>query len=361
MHKVTLTKPDGRNLCLYAKEPLVDSFEATSPNLDPTPPAPHFRWHPMLGEWVAYASYRQSRVFLPPREYNPFSVTRSKAAPTELPPGTYDVAVFDNLSPVLSLRAPAPLPSIVPTEPALGACEVIVFSQDPETSLGKLPLWHLELLFEVWADRYVELGARPEIQYVMPFEHRGVEVGVTLHHPHGQLYAYPFVPPIPARELEQQRRYFEEHRRGLLQTLLEKEIDDGRRILYLGRDAVAFMPAFARYPYEAWIAPLRPAPSVAELTALERHDLSRALKTVLLKYDGLWKRPFPYLMTFRQAPTDGRPHPEAHFHLEFWPPYRARDRLKYLAGTELAAGLFANDALPEEKADELKEVEVHLG
>jgi UDPglucose--hexose-1-phosphate uridylyltransferase len=114
----------------------------------------------------------------------------------------------------------------------------------------------------------------------------------------------------------------------------------------------------ARYPYEVWIAPIEPVPGFAQLAPAQRADLARALKTVLLKYDGLWQRPFPYLMAWYQAPTDGAPHPEAHVHAQFYPPYRTRDKLKYLAGTELAAGMFASDALPEDKALELQRVVV---
>jgi UDPglucose--hexose-1-phosphate uridylyltransferase len=236
----------------------------------------------------------------------------------------------------------------------------VVFTQDPNSSLGALPLWHLELLLEVWADRYRELGEREDIDYVMPFENRGVEVGVTLHHPHGQIYAYPFIPPVPARELEMQRAHLTEHGSGLLDDLIRKELEDGRRMLYTGERAVAWMPAFARYSYEVWIAPRRPAGSVADLDAAERADFARALKTVLLKYDQLWGKPFPYIMVFHQAPTDGKPHPEAHLHIEFYPAYRMPGRLKYLAGSEIGAGVFTADTLPEEKVKELQAVEVKL-
>jgi UDPglucose--hexose-1-phosphate uridylyltransferase len=213
----------------------------------------------------------------------------------------------------------------------------------------------------VWADRYEELGARPEVAYVFPFENRGVEVGVTLHHPHGQIYAYPFVPPVAARELAAQRRHREEHHHGLLEAYIRAERDDGRRLLYDGENAVAFVPACARYPYEIWVAPTRAADALPDLDAVERHDVARALKTVLLKLDGLWQRPFPYVMVGHQAPIDGLPHPEAHLHFEIYPAFRSPGRLKYLAGTEIGAGMFANDALPEEKAAELRAVEVRLG
>jgi UDPglucose--hexose-1-phosphate uridylyltransferase len=220
---------------------------------------------------------------------------------------------------------------------------------------------HIELLVAVWAHRYVELGAREDVEYVFPFENRGVEVGVTLHHPHGQIYAYPFVPPIPARELGQQRAHLERHGRGLLEDVVRAELaDDKRRVLYDGTGIVAFVPVCARYPYEVWIVPRRPAPSLADLDPGERADFARALKTILLKYDGLWQRPFPYVMVFHQAPTDGRPHPEAHVHVELYPAYRMPNRLKYLAGSEVGAGVFTADTLPDDKAAELRAVEVTL-
>lgn len=362
MYKQSLKKPDGRSLYLYSRQPIDPSLTAPSPS--PTPVAvsgSHMRWHPLRGEWVAYAGHRQNRTFLPPKEFNPLAVTRGPENPTELPAGAYDMAVFDNMFPTLSLgAAQAPQLAGLPTMLALGACEVVVFTQDANTSLGKLPLDQVALLLEVWADRVRDLGSKADIQYVMPFENRGVEVGVTLHHPHGQIYAYPFVPPVPARSHEQQRRYHEEQGRTLLGAFIARELSERQRILYEGQDAVAFVPACARYPYEVWVAPKQPRALLSDLDERERRDLARALKTVLLKYDGLWQRPFPYLMVLQQAPTDGRPHPEAHLYFEFSPPYRSKDRLKYLAGTELGAGLFANDSLPEEKAKELQSVEVSL-
>jgi UDPglucose--hexose-1-phosphate uridylyltransferase len=147
---------------------------------------------------------------------------------------------------------------------------------------------------------------------------------------------------------------------GVLEELIAAERRDGQRVLYEGDHAVAFVPVCARYPYEVWVAPLRAVEGFAALQDAERADLARALKTVLLKYDGLWGRPMPYLMAWYQAPTDGEPHPESHLHAQLYPPYRTRDRLKYLAGTEIAAGFFAMDALPEEKARELQQVEVRL-
>jgi UDPglucose--hexose-1-phosphate uridylyltransferase len=235
-----------------------------------------------------------------------------------------------------------------------------VYSRDPAASLGRLPLDHVELLLEVWADRTRVLGAEDGVAYVFPFENRGEEVGVTLHHPHGQIYAYPFVPPVAARELSESAAHRERHGTGLLEDLMRREVEDGRRILYAGSDALAFVPVCARYAYEVWIAPRRAVPALPDLDPRERGDLARALKTVLLKFDGLWQRPFPYVMVFHQAPTDGEPHPEAHLHIEFYPPCRRRGTLKYLAGSELGAGVFTADTLPEERARELAAVPVSL-
>jgi UDPglucose--hexose-1-phosphate uridylyltransferase len=358
MHKRVLTKPDGRPLALYSRAPIPEGLCAPSPSAAPHAPNAHLRWHPLRGEWIAYAAHRQNRTFLPPAEYNPLAPSCDPANPTEVPEGAYDVAVFENLFPALTLNATDPPDLIVPTRPAIGVCEVVVFTQDARMSLGRLPLSHLDLIVEVWGDRYRDLAAREEIQYVFPFENRGVEVGVTLHHPHGQIYAYPFIPPVAERQLQQQRAFYDREGRGLLDDLIDREIRDGRRMVYEGRAAVAFMPVCARYSYEVWVAPRRPAASFAELTPEERRDFARALKTVLLKLDGLWLRPFPYILAFYQAPADGRAHPEVHLHGEFYPAYRMPGRLKYLAGSEVGAGVFTVDTVPEEKAAELRAVTV---
>ncbi len=364
MHVVELRKPDGRRLTLYGRRPLdAHGGTAPSPFAEPLGANPHLRWHPLRGEWVTYAAYRQDRTFLPPPEYNPLAPTTDPAHPTEVPAGNWDVAVFDNRFPSLGVDPAAhgqPPSLIVPTARALGHCEVVVFAQDPGSSLSQLPLGHIELLFKVWADRTERLARRDGIEYVMPFENRGQEVGVTLHHPHGQIYAYPVVPPVPARMQQLAAEHFKAHSRGLLEQMIGRELEDGRRIIYAGPRAVAFVPVCARYPYEVWVAPVAPVPDFAALDDAQRADLARALKTVLLKYDGLWQRPFPYLSAWYQAPTDGQPHPESHLHAQFYPPYRTPARLKYLAGTEIGAGFFAMDALPEDKARELQRVQVCL-
>jgi UDPglucose--hexose-1-phosphate uridylyltransferase len=165
---------------------------------------------------------------------------------------------------------------------------------------------------------------------------------------------------VPARQLAQEREYYLQHGTSLLTDMAREEAEDGKRVLYRDDHAIAFVPACARYPYEVWTMPTAPCKDFAALTPAQRGSLARALKTVLLKFDTLWERPFPYLMVWYQAPTDGADHPETQLHCQFYPPYRTRDRLKYLAGTEIGAGMFAMDVLPETTAYELQQVDVRL-
>ena len=359
VYTLSVNKPDGRQLILYGRAPITIDADSLFGEARETPRNTHFHWHPFRGEWVVYAGHRQHRTFLPPADFDPFAPPGETGAPSELPRGSYGVAVFENKFPSLAADPQPPPSSIVQTQGGIGAAEVVVYAQEA-VSLAALPLAHLEVVLEALADRYRELGTREAVQYVMPFENRGVQVGMTLPHPHGQIYAYPFVPPIPASEFRNQHAYYQEHARGLLEDHLEQERQDGRRLLYAGDHVAAFVPVFARFAYEMWVAPWRPAPSLAELTIEERQDFARALKIVLLKLDALWSRALPSILIYHQAPTDGAPHPESHLHVECYPPHRAPDRLKYLGGCELGSGMFTADTLPEEKAAELRAVEVHV-
>lgn len=360
LHRRRLTKPDGRALWLYGRAPLDGALSAPVPDAAPFSPDAHLRWHPLRGEWVVVSGARQHRTFLPPASHNPLAPTVDPAAPTELPAGGWEVAVFENRFPAFFAGASAAPPGIVDTAPARGACEVVVYAQDAETSLSRLPLSHVELLVQVWADRTRELGARAEVGYVFPFENRGVEVGVTLHHPHGQIYAYPFVPPLAARMLELMAAHLRRTGTNLLEQHVASELDDGRRILHVDAEAVAFVPVCARHPYEIWVVPRRATPRFDALSPAQIRGFAHALRLSLAKLDGLWGLPMPYVMVFHQAPVDGRPHPEAAVHAQVYPAYRMRGRLKYLAGSEIGAGTFTADTLPEQTAAELAAVEAPL-
>ncbi|MBA3498992.1 MAG: galactose-1-phosphate uridylyltransferase [Myxococcota bacterium] len=355
MHKLQLQKPDGRTLVLYGRAP-IDAAEAPAAG-QAGDRASHLRYHPLRDEWIVYAGHRQHRTFLPPPEWNPLAATIDPAHPTEVPRGNWDVAVFENLFSALGTQSATAPPAIVPTRPCGGTCEVVVFTQDQTASLGSLSLDHLEIVIAAWADRTATLSARDDVEYVFVFENRGVEVGVTLHHPHGQIYAYPFVPPIPERELTMQRIHFERHGTGLLEQLLANELEAEQRILHATEAVAAWVPVCARWAYEVWIAPRRRVGRLPDLTDVERRELARALQIVLRKLDALWKRPMPYILSIAQAPARGD-HPYAHLRIEIYPWLRMPGRLKYLAGSEVGAGVFTADTLPEDKAAELRGVEV---
>jgi UDPglucose--hexose-1-phosphate uridylyltransferase len=316
----------------------------------------HLRWHPLAGEWVAYADHRQNRTFLPPADLDPLAPETDPARPTELPSGDYDVAVFQNRFPTLTTPAgPPPEVEGVVAAPAYGACEVVVFSQDPITPLGELGADHVALILEVLADRTREMAAAG-IKYVLPFENRGVEMGVTLPHPHGQIYGYGFLPAIQARALAAMRAHLDAARRPLIAELSQRERRGGVRLVAERATAVAYVPPFARFPYEVWAAPDDGPAYLADLSPAQRMDLASVLTETLRRLDRLFARPMPYLLTVNQAPTDGEPHPEWVLYVAIWPIRRHADRLKYLAGTELAAGVFAGDVLPEAAANALKAV-----
>ena len=317
------------------------------------------RWDPTLGEWVAYATHRQDRTFLPPAEYCPLDPTEPGGFPTEVPRESYDIVVFENKFPSLTPDASGPEDEgsvLTPTAAGRGVCEVVLYSDDHYSTLATMPERRIRNLIEVWADRYEELGARPFVEYVFVFENKGEAIGVTLHHPHGQIYAYPFVPPRPKKELEAARAHREEKGTCLHCDLLANELEDGRRVVAEGEHFVAFVPFYAHFPYEAHVYARRCAPSIADLDAAERRDLASVLKRLLVGYDELFGFSLPYMMVMHQAPTDGGDHDGvAHFHVEFYPPNRTADKLKYLAGSETGAGAYVVDVLPEATAATLRE------
>lgn len=322
------------------------------------------RWHPFLQTWVISATHRQDRPHKPPPEYCPFCPGTPGALPTEVPADDYEIVVFENKFP--SLRTDPPPPGIAgtdlyPTAPAKGVCEVVLYSADHYGTLADGSVTHLRNLVEVWADRFEELGNMPGIAYVLIFENRGDAVGVTLHHPHGQIYAFPFVPPIPAQELAAGRRHFHRYGRCLVCDVIEEELSDGRRIIYEDEHFVAVVPFFARYPYEVHVLPRAHRSALVDLSAAERWSLARALKVVLTKYDNLWGFPLPYMMVQHQRPTDRNAYDFCHFHIEFYPLHRTATKLKYLAGSEAGAGTFIVDDTAESFARRLRAVPAAVG
>ncbi|HEU4847247.1 MAG TPA: galactose-1-phosphate uridylyltransferase [Rubrobacteraceae bacterium] len=318
------------------------------------------RWDPTLREWVAYATHRQDRTFLPPAEYCPLDPTKPGGFPTEVPRESYDIVIFENRWPSFAPDAPQPEEEgspLTPTAPGRGICEVVLYSEDHYATLAGMSGGRIRNLIEVWADRYTELGSVDFVDYVFIFENKGEAIGVTLHHPHGQIYAYPFIPPRPKKELEAAVEYRSENEHRCLHCdLLSQEHEDGRRLVAKGEHFTAFIPFYAHFPYEAHVYARRCVPSIAGLSAEERRDLARVLKRLLVGYDRLFGFSLPYMMVMHQAPTDGGDYEGvAHFHIEFYPPNRTADKLKYLAGSETGAGAYVMDALPEQTAERLRE------
>jgi UDPglucose--hexose-1-phosphate uridylyltransferase len=312
------------------------------------------RFNELRGEQVVYASHRQERTLRPDRADCPLCPGSS-----EIPVESFEIAVFENRFPSLHRAPPAPAVTgspLTPVRPAAGVCEVVVYTPEHDATLGTASVDRIRRLVGVWAHRTVELGARPEIDYVFVFENRGEAIGVTLHHPHGQIYAYSWLPPIPAREATRAREHRSRGGDCLWCDALGEELADGRRLVAETPTWVAVVPFYARWPYEVHVLPRRHGGWLHELNAEEVDGLARTLKTVLLKYDALFGFPLPYVMAVHQRPTDRGDHDAYHLHIELYPPHRTETKLKYLAGSEAGAGAFINDTLPEETAARLRGV-----
>jgi UDPglucose--hexose-1-phosphate uridylyltransferase len=295
------------------------------------------RWHPLLEEWVTVAPWRQDRTYHPATEHCPLCPTRPGQLETEIPEPDYHIAVFENRFPSFSGEQ--------------GRCEVVCYTSAHDSSLGEQSADHIRDLIEVWRDRTRELGRLPNVRYVFIFENRGEEIGVTLSHPHGQIYAYPFLPPTIQRELAAEARHMRKTGRCLYCDVIAGEAGE-RTVLRDGR-WIAFVPAFARWPYEVHLAPLMHRGGLVDLDEEDDASFARALKGVLQKYDRLFSRPLPYVMAMHQRPP-GRGGRQHHLHVEFYPPNRSRDKLKYLAGSEIGAGAFILDKRAEDAAAELR-------
>lgn len=316
------------------------------------------RWHPLRREWVITATHRMDRTYKPPKDFCPLCPTKPGAFPTEVPAEDYEIVVFQNKFPSLQPEPPEPDvmgTDITPVDLAKGECEVVLYSPRHDGTLAQESVEHICNLIRVWKDRYQELGSREEIQYVLIFENKGEAVGVTLHHPHGQIYAFPFIPPVQEQELLALTQHRQKTGRCLVCDIVAREKDDGRRIVAESQHFMAVIPFYARYPYEVHILAKGHKPSLAALDSEWEWDLARLLKLVMVKYDHLFGFSLPYLMTIHQAPTGGKFKGEGHLRIEFYPPHRSANKLKYLAGCESGAGTFINDSAPEAKAAELRE------
>ena len=333
--------------------------------LDPRSGNGEVRFDRLTGEWVAVAAHRQARTYLPPADQCPLCPTTPERM-SEIPAADFDVVVFENRFPSLG-PALGTLP--VPGEaeerelwgrpaPAYGRCEVVVFTPEHTGSFASLTTTRARTVVEAWAQRTEELSALPGIRHVFPFENRGQDIGVTLHHPHGQIYAYPYAAPHAARLAERSRRHLAEHGSPLMGELLRDESEAGDRMVFAGEHFSAYVPYAARWPLEVHLVPHRQVPDLAALTGEERDELAEVYLDLLRRVDGLYETPTPYIAAWHQTPVNREDREAGWLHLQLTSPRRAEDKLKFLAGSEAAMGAFINDTTAEQTAARLREVRV---
>ncbi|MBO0840213.1 MAG: galactose-1-phosphate uridylyltransferase [Sciscionella sp.] len=357
MRRTSNRLADGREIIYFddtetAARTAVDSRELPELTLNS-----EIRRDPLTGEWLVIATHRQGRTYKPPPRFCPLCPS-SPGNATEIPERDYDVVVFENRFPSFAHPAAIELSTVdgmpmVLTAPGNGRCEVVCFTADHGSSFGELPVSRVRTVLDALADRTEALSKLPGIAQVFPFENRGEEIGVTLSHPHGQIYGYPFVPPKTATMLDVAGRYLAEHGRPLMADVLAAEQKSGRRVIASCSRWTAFVPAAARWPVEVHVVPHRQVPDLAALREDERDDFAALYLDVLRRLDGLYGRPLPYIAAWHQAPVRDR-RELGWLHLEVFSILRAVDKLKYLAGSESGMAVWINDVSPETMADRLR-------
>ncbi len=369
LHKTDVRMDDGRTLSYYdygaqdQTPPLLELHQNAAREHSPTGervlehPA-EMRWNPTRAEWTVYAAHRMNRVQLPSRDACPLC-----PGVLELPLN-YQIAIFENRSPSLSFvpgdpTLPDPREEFELTVPARGRADMVVYSQNHDGRFAWMDLADIAALVEAWRDRYRKHIALPEVEFVSIFENKGREAGMTLDHPHGQIYAFPFLPPYLERQWNQ-TLLFGAKNGGLWNQVIEKELKEGTRIIAQTDGFLAAMPFYARYPYEVHIWAKRDGvSSLLEMTPQERRELAGITQNIAQRYENLWGDKavygFPTLMLMQQLSK--QPGAERfRFHIEFYPLQRSPEKLKYRASIETGTGTFLNDALPEAQAAELKAV-----
>jgi UDPglucose--hexose-1-phosphate uridylyltransferase len=343
--KTTTRLADGRELIYYDRRDDAVRDAVDRRPLDPVSTASEIRRDPLLGDSVAIASHRQGRTYLPPADECPLCPSRNGRL-SEIPDDNYDVVVFENRFPSLSGDT--------------GRCEVVCFTSDHDQSFAGLTPGQARLVLDAWTDRTAELSQLPAVEQVYCFENRGKEIGVTLGHPHGQIYGYPFVTP----RTELMLRSLEQHReatggRNLFDDTVARELEDGSRIVIDAEHWTAFVPYAAHWPYEVHLYPKRRVPDLLGLDEEARAEFPGVYLELLRRFDRIFgpgEPPTPYISGWHQAPFSSELRREFALHLELFTIRRTAGKLKYLAGSESGMGAFINDVPPEAAAARLREV-----
>lgn len=302
------------------------------------------RWHPLRQEWNIYAPHRQNRTFKPSAADDPLAPSKPGSAATEIPFTDFELAVFENKFTSLHKEAPPPKTVLgVESAVAQGHCDVVVYTPEQSGNLYTIGQAKRRLLLAAWNDRYEDLFAQGS-KFVLPFESRGEAVGVTLHHPHGQIYAFPFVPKVQRDAADGFQNGYD----------LASHMTECCKIYGVtnaeGIDAIC--PPFARFPYETYLVPQRPVKGPWEFTENEAAGFSHLLGDMTRRYDALFGQTTPYMLSLHAAPKGLETGWQ--FHAKFYPLMRAPGRIKYLASVEQSTGAFTVDIMPERAAQELR-------
>lgn len=323
------------------------------------------RWDPILKEWVIVAKNRTSRPVLG-KQFTKKKKTWTCPFCPDAPEGSGDWVVK---------WVPNKFPSLINTadmtfvdeeiiadfyrkRPGLGRCEVILYTQDHDKTLGDLSIVNIKALIELWKSRQEDSMKQPELKYTFTFENRGKVIGVSLAHPHGQLYAFPFVPPKIQKAVDSAREYQEKNDQCLYCKIIETEMKDKDRIVEENDEFVAFIPYFAKWPLEVHIYPKNHYSYISQIPQDQNEKFAEIIRNVVRRLDGLYGFTMPYVMAHHNAPYHVGDVNAYHFHIEFYPPYRGPDRIKYLAGVELGTNTIINPTNPSDNAKKLKEVEI---
>ncbi|MER7990386.1 galactose-1-phosphate uridylyltransferase [Streptomyces noursei] len=349
MKKTTTRLADGRELLYYdaddtAASDAADRTAADPRPLDPVATTSEIRTDALLGDAVAVASHRQGRPYHPAVDACPLCPSAA-GRHTEIPADTYDVVVFENRFPSLTGEH--------------GRCEVVCFTPDHDASFADLTEEQAALVLDAWTDRTAALSQLPGVAQVFCFENRGAEIGVTLGHPHGQIYAYPFVTPRTERMLASLAAHREATGRNLFDDVVARERTDGRRIVLDGAHWVAFVPYAAHWPYEVHLYPKRRVPDLLALDEPARTEFPQIYLEVLRRFDRIFgpeAPPTPYVSAWHQAPVHAADRAQFALHLELFTVRRTPGKLKFLAGSESGMNVFINDVPPEAAAERLREV-----
>ncbi|MET0967017.1 MAG: galactose-1-phosphate uridylyltransferase, partial [Nakamurella sp.] len=337
--RTTARMADGRELIYFDETPDAPRVLADERDLPAVIHGSQVRYDAITGEWVGIAGHRQTRTYHPPTNACPLCPSTPTNA-SEIPSPDYDVVVFENRFPSFSGAGPVARDgTLFDARDGNGRCEVVSFTSDHNATLSRLPVSRMQTVIAAWTDRTAALSARPGVEQVFCFENRGVEIGVTLAHPHGQIYGYPFVTPKTAAAIRSAKEYREKTGGNLFGDVVTGELSDGSRIVSQNTNWVAFVPFAARWPVEVHLYPRQQRADLTDLTDPERRDLAVLYLDVIRRMEGVFDDSLPAITGVHQAPvhTD---QDDYWLHLEVFSIRRAVGRLKYLAGSESAMGAF---------------------